>query len=147
MKSDCHDSKVKNFPAADFIKDIFKFLMFPGKSLAVKMDKSFASFLEKMEKEIKSGDRQLLFHKYFILAEYIVMFATGFFLGYYSYATRIIIVLLLLLPILALIDTCASKRIYRKLSWSLKYLTSLLWCSDMIYYFVIGSLIATLIRG
>ncbi len=123
-----------------------EFLLFPGRSLAARIDEDFARFLERMEREVEAGDRELLFHKRFITAEYAAMFAVGLFLGYCGHALKVLLLLVLLLPLLALVDVYASERIFRKLPWKPRYLTSLLWCSDMVYHFALGSAIGSVIK-
>ncbi len=124
-----------------------KLFLFPGRSLAMKMDKSFAEFLEELEKEVESGNKRLLLHERIISAEYVVMLVGGLLSGYYGYAPRAVPLLVLLLPVLAVADIYASKRVFKKLSWRPKYITSLLWCSDMVYHFALGSIVGSVIAS
>ena len=126
---------------------LLKLLLFPGRSLAVRTDRSFAEFLERLEREIELGDRGLLFHKRFISAEYAVMFVGGLLSGYYGYAPRAVPALVALLPVLALADVYATERAFRKLCYRPRYSTSLLWCSDMVYHFALGSAIGSAVAG
>ncbi len=134
-------------PGAEGILRALRLLLFPGRSLAARVDESFAEFLERLERGAKAGDRGLLLHKRFISAEYVIMLAGGVLSGYRGYALRAVTLLALLLPLLALIDVYASERAFRRLSWRPKYVTSLLWCSDMVYHFALGSAIGSAVAG
>lgn len=120
-----------------------RLILTPGDCLARRFDKRYARFIARMKHEMRKGNRRLALYSLLARAECGLAFIVGTSASHFGF-TIVIPLMLCLYPLIALGDPYTWRKVYGEIARGVGYKASFLLNLDMLYWFAIGWVVATL---